>query len=63
MDSFKLIVPISGAITLDVIANSLEEAIEILLEKQEILEQHAYGKLNLELDSVVVIPKNPKTFN
>lgn len=63
MDSFKLIVPISGAITLDVIANSLEEAIEILLEKQEILEQHAYGKLNLELDSVVAIPKNPKTFN
>ena len=63
MEEYKLIVPISGAITLNITAESIEEAVDILLKKQEALENHPYGKLNLEIDKIVVIPEEPKTFN
>lgn len=63
MDEYKLIIPLTGIITLNITAESVEEAIDILLKKQEALENHPYGKLNLELDKVVVIPVEPKTFN
>lgn len=63
MEGYKLIIPISGAITLDVVADSLEEAIDILLQKQEELEKHPLCKLNLELDKVVAIPTEPKILN
>lgn len=60
MEGYKLIVPISGAITLDITANSLEEAVDVLLQKQEELEKHPHCKLNLELDKVVAIPIESK---
>ena len=63
MEEYKLIVPVNGAITLNITAESIEEAVDILLKKQESLENHPCGKLNLELDKVVVIPVEPKTFN
>lgn len=63
MEEYKLIVPISGAITLNITAESIEEAVDILLKKQEALESHPCGKLNLEIDKIVVIPEEPKTFN
>lgn len=61
MQDFRLIVPINGAITLNVVAESIETAIDVLLQKQEEIENHPYGKLNLELDKVLAIPVNPKT--
>lgn len=33
MEEYKLIVPISGAITLNITAESIEEAVDILLKK------------------------------
>ena len=63
MNEYKLIIPIDGAITLNITAESVEEAVDILLKKQEALEKHPCGKLNLELDKIVAIPVEPKTFN
>ena len=63
MEEYKLIVPITGAITLNITAESIEEAVDILLKKQEALESHPCGKLNLEIDKIIVIPEEPKTFN
>ena len=63
MNEYKLIIPIKGVLTLNITAESIEEAVDILLKKQEALENHPYGKLNLELDKVVAIPVEPKTFN
>ena len=63
MEEYKLIVPVTGAITLNITAESIEEAVDILLKKQETLEKHPCGKLNLELDKVVAIPVESKTFN
>ena len=63
MEEYKLIIPVSGSITINITAESLEEAIEILLKKQESLEKHPCGKLNLELDKVIVIPVEPKIPN
>lgn len=63
MNEYKIIIPISGAITINITAESVEEAVDILLERQEVLENYPYGKLNLEIDKIVVIPEEPKTFN
>ena len=63
MEEYKLIVPLSGVIIQNIIAELIEDAVNILLKNQESLEHHPCGKLNLELDKVVVIPVEPKTFN
>ena len=63
MEEYKLIVPVAGAITLNITAESIEEAVDILLKKQEALEKHPCGKLNLELDKVVAIPVESKILN
>ena len=63
MEEYKLIIPVSGSITTNITAETLEEAIDILLKKQEALEKHPCGKLNLELDKVVAIPIEPKILN
>lgn len=62
MNSYKISVPVTGMLTLPIGAESIEEAIEILLKKQEALENHPCGHLNLELDKVIVIPDDPKNF-
>ena len=63
MEEYKLIIPVSGSITTNITAETLEEAIDILLKKQESLEKHPCGKLNLELDKVVAIPVESKILN
>jgi hypothetical protein len=50
-------------INLSVYTESLEEAVEKLVEKQSELESIPNGFLNLELDHVIIIPIEPKTFN
>lgn len=63
MQEFRLSIPVTGMITVPISAESIEEAIDILLKKQPDLERHPMGKLNLEIDNIIVIPIEPKTFN
>lgn len=63
MQEFRLSIPITGMITVPVGAESIDEAIDILLKKQHDLERHPMGKLDLEIDKIIVIPVEPKTFN
>lgn len=63
MQEFRLSIPVTGMITIPVTAESIDEAINILLKKQPDLERHPMGKLDLEIDKIIVIPVEPKTFN
>lgn len=63
MQEFRLSIPVTGMITVPVAAESIDEAIDILLKKQPDLERHPMGRLNLEVDNIIVIPVEPKTFN
>ena len=63
MQEFRLLIPVTGMITVPIGAESIEEAIDILLKKQPDLEMHPMGRLNLEIDKIIVIPIEPKTFN
>ena len=63
MKEFRISVPVNGMISINISAESLDEAIEILLKKQEALENHPCGHLNLELDKVTVIPVEPNIFS
>ena len=63
MQEFRLSIPVTGMITVPVTAESIDEAINILLKKQPDLERHPMGKLDLEIDKIIVIPVEPKTFN
>jgi hypothetical protein len=50
-------------ITISIGAESIDDAVDILLKKQPDLERHPMGKLDLEIDKIIVIPVEPKTFN
>lgn len=63
MQEFRISIPVNGMINLSVCAESLQEAINIVIEKQDELETIPNGSLNLELNSVIVIPIEPKTFS
>ena len=63
MNEYKIIIPIDGAITLNVVAETIEDAVNIILTKQEELEKHPNGKLNLKLDNVIVIPNESIILN
>lgn len=63
MKEFRISVPVNGMISINISAESLDEAIEILLKKQEALENYPCGHLNLELDKVMVIPVEPNIFS
>lgn len=63
MKEFRISVPVNGMISINISAESLDEAIEILLKKQEALENHPCGHLNLELDKITVIPVEPNIFS
>ena len=63
MKEFRISIPVNGIISINISAESLDEAIEILLKKQEALENHPCGHLNLELDKITVIPVEPNIFS
>ena len=63
MKEFRISIPVNGAISINISAESLDEAMEILLKKQEALENHPCGHLNLELDKITVIPVEPNIFS
>ena len=55
MKEYNLIVPVIGTIQLSICAEDVEEALEILLDKQEDLERLPYGHLEMELSKIIVI--------
>ena len=63
MQEFRISIPVNGMIGLSIYANSLEEAINEIIERQTELETIPNGSLSLNLDHIIVIPIEPKTFN
>ena len=61
MKEFKFHVPVDGLITIPIVAEDVKQALEILIEKQEVFEKHPMGHLNLKLDEALAIEANPKT--
>ena len=60
MKEFKFHIPIEGLLTIPIVANSVEEALQILLDKKETYEKHPLGKLELKLEDALAIEANPK---
>lgn len=63
MQEFRISIPVNGMINISICAESLQEAIDAVIEKQDELENIPNGSLNLELNNVIVIPIEPKTFS
>lgn len=59
---YKFRIPVEGIITVSIPANDPEEAINILIEKQEEYTKHPLGKLELLLEDAIVI-ENSKIVN
>jgi hypothetical protein len=55
MNEYKLIVPVFGSINLTICAESTEEAINILVAKQNDLEMIPHGHIEMELSKILVI--------
>lgn len=55
MNEYKLIIPVFGSINLTICAESTEEAIEIVLDKQTELEMIPHGHIEMELSKILVI--------
>lgn len=55
MKEYKFIVPIIGSAQLTACADTAEEALEIILEKQEELESLPYGHVDMDFSKVIVI--------
>ena len=55
MKEYNLIVPVIGTVQLSICAEDAEEALEILLDKQEDLERLPYWHLEMELSKIIVI--------
>lgn len=63
MQEFRISIPVDGMINISVCAESLQEAIDAVIEKQDELTNIPNGSLNLDLSNIIVIPIEPKTFS
>lgn len=63
MQEFRISIPVDGMINISVCAESLQEAIDAVIEKQDELTNIPNGSLNLNLSNIIVIPIEPKTFS
>lgn len=63
MQEFRISIPVDGIINISICAESLQEAINAVVEKQDELTTIPNGSLNLDLSNVMVIPIEPKTFS
>lgn len=63
MQEFRISIPVDGMINTSVCAESLQEAIDAVIEKQDELTNIPNGSLNLDLSNIIVIPIEPKTFS
>lgn len=60
MKEFKFHIPIEGLLTIPIVADSVEEALQILLDKKAAYEKHPMGKIELKIEDALVIEANPK---
>ena len=60
MKEFKFHVPVEGLLTIPIVADSVEEALQILLDKKDAYEKHPMGKIELKIEDALVIEANPK---
>lgn len=63
MQEFRISIPVDGIINISICAESLQEAINTVIEKQDELTTISNGSLNLDLSNIMVIPIEPKTFS
>lgn len=63
MQEFRISIPVDGIISISVCAESLQEAVDTVIEKQDELTNIPNGSLNLDLSNIIVIPIEPKTFS
>ena len=63
MQEFRISIPVDGMINISVCAESLQEAIDAVIEKQDELTNIPNGSLNFDLSNIIVIPIEPKTFS
>lgn len=60
MKEFKFHIPVDGLLSIPIVADTVEEALEILLDKKEVYEKHPLGNLNLKIEDALAIEANPK---
>ena len=63
MQEFRISIPVDGMINISVCAESLQEAVDAVVEKQDELTNIPNGSLNLDLSNIIIIPIEPKTFS
>ena len=63
MQEFRISIPVDGIVSISVCAESLQEAVDAVIEKQDELTNIPNGSLNLDLSNIIVIPIEPKTFS
>ena len=63
MQEFRISIPVDGMINISICAESLQEAIDAVVEKQDELTTIPNGSLNLDLGNIIIIPIEPKTFS
>lgn len=60
MKEFKFHIPVDGMLSIPIVAETVEEALNILIDKQDVFEKHPMGHLNLKLDEALAVEANPK---
>lgn len=60
MKKFSFMIPVHGVITTDIVADTPEEALNILTEKKASLEYHPMGHIELELESALITIRDEK---
>ena len=60
MKEFKFHIPVDGLLSISIVADSVEDAVNILLEKKSSFEQHPLGQLNLKIEDALAVEANPK---
>lgn len=63
MQEFRISIPVDGMVNISIYAESLQEAIDAVIEKQDELTTIPNGSLHLDFSNIIVIPIEPKTFN
>lgn len=60
MKKFNFVIPIHGAINIEIIAEDVDEAFEILFNKKDAYEYHPNGHLVLEIENAITTISDEK---
>lgn len=63
MKSYNMIVPVTGAIQLNICAEDAAEALNILMMKKSDLESLSNGHLDMEISKIIVIETELNEYN